>query len=501
MSGLVEDLLILARLDERAAAASSAPSTSPCSPPTPPRTPAPSTPDPHDHADRPRRAARSRPRCPATSARLRQVVTNLVTNALQPHPAGHPVEIAVGRRPTHGSVVARGARPRTGHRPRRARAGVRAVLPRRPLAQPRQRAAATGSGLAIVAAIVEAHGGRVGVARRPAAARPSSSNCPQATLSQRPAPLTLAPVDWRHQATPRSAATMTADPPGHPTGQCAGSDAEPRAGRATRRDATRTDLEIPSAPGAPTAPSGSARARPPEATQHPATAARLLRPRHTRHPPSPRLGRPLPAPRGTAAEPASRPSRADCAELTAVAVLAAVLASGGTYAATQLRSTARSPSSAASASTLSRGTDTSPGGPGQRERPRLDRDRRPPWRPASWRSRVTPTQGGGAGLRRRHRRQGPHPDQQPRRRPAPAPAPITVTLNDGRTYDATIVGTDPRTDLAVIKLEQRRRATSRRSPSATPTRSRSATRSWPSATRSASPAPSRPASSAPWTGR
>ena len=29
---------------------------------------------------------------------------------------------------------------------------------------------------------------------------------------------------------------------------------------------------------------------------------------------------------------------------------------------------------------------------------------------------------------------------------------ITVTLNDGRTYGATIVGTDPSTDLAVIKL-------------------------------------------------
>ncbi|RNI23981.1 PDZ domain-containing protein [Flexivirga caeni] len=31
---------------------------------------------------------------------------------------------------------------------------------------------------------------------------------------------------------------------------------------------------------------------------------------------------------------------------------------------------------------------------------------------------------------------------------------VTVTLNDGRTYDAKVVGTDPSTDLAVIKIEK-----------------------------------------------
>ena len=29
---------------------------------------------------------------------------------------------------------------------------------------------------------------------------------------------------------------------------------------------------------------------------------------------------------------------------------------------------------------------------------------------------------------------------------------LTVTLNDGRTYSATVVGTDPSTDLAVIQM-------------------------------------------------
>ncbi len=30
---------------------------------------------------------------------------------------------------------------------------------------------------------------------------------------------------------------------------------------------------------------------------------------------------------------------------------------------------------------------------------------------------------------------------------------LEVTLNDNRTYDATVIGTDPTTDLALIKIE------------------------------------------------
>ena len=36
---------------------------------------------------------------------------------------------------------------------------------------------------------------------------------------------------------------------------------------------------------------------------------------------------------------------------------------------------------------------------------------------------------------------------------------LTVTLTDGRTYSASVVGTDPSTDLAVIQLQQRARPT------------------------------------------
>ena len=70
---------------------------------------------------------------------------------------------------------------------------------------------------------------------------------------------------------------------------------------------------------------------------------------------------------------------------------------------------------------------------------------------------------------------------------------IKVTLKDGTQYDAKLIGTDPDSDIAVIKIE----ATGifGALSSATATSSRSAMRLWRSATRSASSAaPSRTAS-------
>ncbi|MDF2145543.1 trypsin-like peptidase domain-containing protein [Knoellia sp. p5-6-4] len=140
------------------------------------------------------------------------------------------------------------------------------------------------------------------------------------------------------------------------------------------------------------------------------------------------------------------------AELTAVAALAAVLASGGTYAATQLDGGAQTSSTASSSSSLGRGTDQAPvqqadaanpnwtataaavspsvvaiavqaqGGSGQGSGVVIDRE-------GHVLTNNHVVTGGGQGAR------------------------ITVTLSDGRTYRATIAGTDPSTDLAVLTLQ------------------------------------------------
>ena len=75
-----------------------------------------------------------------------------------------------------------------------------------------------------------------------------------------------------------------------------------------------------------------------------------------------------------------------------------------------------------------------------------------------------------------------HPHQQPRRRSTASE--IKVTLHDGREFDAKVVGTDPQSDLAVLKLEGNFGA-SPRSGSATRASCASATWCWRSATRSA----------------
>ncbi len=99
-----------------------------------------------------------------SDARLRQVVTNMVANALAHTPAGTPVEVRLGRDGDdavlevidHGPGIPADQRPHVFERffradPSRSRDG----------------GGGSGLGLAIVAAIVAAHRGRVGIAQTP----------------------------------------------------------------------------------------------------------------------------------------------------------------------------------------------------------------------------------------------------------------------------------------------------------------------------------------------
>jgi putative serine protease PepD len=173
---------------------------------------------------------------------------------------------------------------------------------------------------------------------------------------------------------------------------------------------------------------------------------------HPAYPPltPPPAGPPPSVPLRDGAEPAQPANRRRWTELTAVAVLAALLASGGSYAAAQLGDSPQS-SSTASTSPLGRGADTGPVVQADATNPN--------WTATA--AAVAPSvvaimvksgQGEAQGsgviidakghiLTNNHVVSGAGTD-----------AAITVTLNDGRTYKATVAGTDPSTDLAVITL-------------------------------------------------
>ena len=99
-----------------------------------------------------------------SEARLRQVVTNLVANAVRHTPQGTPIELAVGMDGSDGVIEVRdhgdGIPSGTAHR----------VFERFYRADPsrgRSTGGGNGLGLAIVAAIVASHHGRVGVQETP----------------------------------------------------------------------------------------------------------------------------------------------------------------------------------------------------------------------------------------------------------------------------------------------------------------------------------------------
>jgi two-component system, OmpR family, sensor kinase len=162
MGGLVEDLLLLARLDDRrpmqiasvdltvlaADAAQDARAI-----------------DPTRRVSLLGLAGQLQPTVvPGDEAKLRQVLSNLVGNALRHTPAGTPVELVVGVRPGTDRAVLEVRDHGPGIDP----ASARRVFERFYRADPsrtRGSGGGNGLGLAIVAAIVGAHDGKVGVAQ------------------------------------------------------------------------------------------------------------------------------------------------------------------------------------------------------------------------------------------------------------------------------------------------------------------------------------------------
>ncbi len=151
-----------------------------------------------------------------------------------------------------------------------------------------------------------------------------------------------------------------------------------------------------------------------------------------------------PAPQARAPKPAKR----GAGQLTAVAVLAALLASGGTVAATQYLDDA-SPSAATTSSTTQLGSNAAaPVKQGSASAP--------DWTATA--SVVSPSvvsisatlaqggaQGSGVVIDKTHVLTNNHV--------VAGAEKLTVTLADGRTYDAEVRGTDPSTDLAVITVK------------------------------------------------
>jgi putative serine protease PepD len=144
-----------------------------------------------------------------------------------------------------------------------------------------------------------------------------------------------------------------------------------------------------------------------------------------------------------------RRERRGLAGTAGVALLAAVLASGGTYAVTQLT---ESPTPTTTSSTTTQNQGTSP-------TVIQGSATAPDWTavakavsPSVVSIDVTTQQGSGAGSGVILDKNGHVLTNNHVVGDATGNGAISVTLADGRTYGATIVGTDPSTDLAVIKL-------------------------------------------------
>lgn len=173
---------------------------------------------------------------------------------------------------------------------------------------------------------------------------------------------------------------------------------------------------------------------------------------HPAYPPltPPPAGPPPSFPTRDGAEPVQPGKRRRLTELTAVAALAALLASGGTYAAVQLGDSPQA-SSPASASSLGRGADAGPVVQADATNPNWTATAAavaPSVVSITVKSGQSEAQGSGVIIDAKgHVLTNNHVVSG-----AGTGTTITVTLNDGRTYKATVAGTDPSTDLAVITL-------------------------------------------------
>jgi two-component system OmpR family sensor kinase len=115
-----------------------------------------------------------------TESRLRQVVTNLVANALRHTPEGTPVEIAVGHDADGVALEVRDHGPGV---PEEVATKVFERFYRADPSRGRTTGGGSGLGLAIVAAIVAQHHGRVGVAQTPGGGATFVVRLPQETPS------------------------------------------------------------------------------------------------------------------------------------------------------------------------------------------------------------------------------------------------------------------------------------------------------------------------------
>jgi putative serine protease PepD len=146
--------------------------------------------------------------------------------------------------------------------------------------------------------------------------------------------------------------------------------------------------------------------------------------------------------------PKAKPNRG-LGQMTAVAILAAALASGGTYAATRYATPA--PSSSPAATTQSNGSSSPQVIQGNAAAPDWTATAKAV-APSVVSITVQSGQAEGQGSGVIIDSQGHIITNNHVATGAGSNATINVTLNDGRTYDAKIVGTDPSTDLAVLLL-------------------------------------------------